>query len=81
MGLLGERLVAGSPQETVTLPLESLRKHTVILAGAGSGKTVLLKRLLCGPPGAMLNLRSRNSENSGYFPGSPPEDSALGPRI
>lgn len=43
---LGERLIAGSPQETVTLPLENLRKHTVILAGAGSGKTVLLKRLI-----------------------------------
>src|SRR5690606_17011393 len=30
---IGERLVAGAQQETLTLPLENLRKHTVILAG------------------------------------------------
>lgn len=43
---LGERLVAGTPHETLELPLANLRKHAVILAGAGSGKTVLLKRLV-----------------------------------
>jgi hypothetical protein len=31
---------------TVQVPLESLRKHTVIFAGSGSGKTVLIRRLV-----------------------------------
>ena len=30
----------------VTLPLEDLRRHTVIFAGSGSGKTVLIRRLI-----------------------------------
>ncbi len=30
----------------VHVPLESLRKHTVVFAGSGSGKTVLLRRLV-----------------------------------
>ncbi|MEV0459877.1 ATP-binding protein [Catellatospora methionotrophica] len=32
--------------EPVRLDLESLRKHTVIFAGSGSGKTVLIRRLI-----------------------------------
>ncbi|WP_437314416.1 helicase HerA domain-containing protein [Sorangium sp. So ce385] len=39
--LIGERLAA--PQ---TLFAEDLRQHVVVLAGAGSGKTVLLRRLI-----------------------------------
>jgi hypothetical protein len=31
---------------TVEIPFESLRKHTVIFAGSGSGKTVLIRRLI-----------------------------------
>ena len=30
----------------VTVPLEDLRRHTVIFAGSGSGKTVLVRRLI-----------------------------------
>ncbi len=30
----------------VTMPLEDLRRHTVIFAGSGSGKTVLIRRLV-----------------------------------
>ena len=30
----------------VTVPLEDLRRHTVIFAGSGSGKTVLIRRLI-----------------------------------
>ncbi|MCO1653974.1 ATP-binding protein [Pseudonocardia sp. S2-4] len=30
----------------VSVPLETLRKHTVVFAGSGSGKTVLLRRLI-----------------------------------
>ncbi|WP_422755089.1 ATP-binding protein [Micromonospora sp. WMMD708] len=32
--------------EPVSLPLEALRKHTTIFAGSGSGKTVLIRRVL-----------------------------------
>jgi hypothetical protein len=32
--------------EAVRAPLESLRKHAVIFAGSGSGKTVLIRRLI-----------------------------------
>jgi hypothetical protein len=32
--------------EVVSLPLEALRKHTAIFAGSGSGKTVLLRRIV-----------------------------------
>lgn len=31
---------------TVRVPLESLRKHTAIFAGSGSGKTVLIRRIV-----------------------------------
>ncbi|MFK3980821.1 helicase HerA domain-containing protein [Micromonospora sp. NPDC050397] len=37
--------VAGRP-EPVGIDLESLRRHTVIFAGSGSGKTVLIRRLV-----------------------------------
>ncbi|MEO1591015.1 MAG: ATP-binding protein, partial [Cyanobacteria bacterium J06632_22] len=32
--------------EPVSIPLEALTKHTVILAGSGAGKTVLVRRLI-----------------------------------
>ncbi|MDG4763029.1 DUF87 domain-containing protein [Solwaraspora sp. WMMD406] len=37
--------VAGRP-DPVRMSLESLRRHTVIFAGSGSGKTVLIRRLV-----------------------------------
>ncbi len=40
---LGYRLERGLP---FALSLESLRRHTVIFAGSGSGKTVLIRRLV-----------------------------------
>jgi hypothetical protein len=43
---VGERIVAGAAQGRLDIPLMNLRKHAVVLAGAGSGKTVLLKRLI-----------------------------------
>jgi hypothetical protein len=41
--LLGTTVETGMP---VRVPLESLRKHTAIFAGSGSGKTVLIRRLI-----------------------------------
>lgn len=43
---IGQQLIDGQPKEAVTLFTEELVKHTVILAGSGSGKTVLVKRLV-----------------------------------
>lgn len=40
---LGNRVETGEP---VYVSLESLRKHTVIFAGSGSGKTVLIRRII-----------------------------------
>ncbi|MDI1463349.1 DUF87 domain-containing protein [Catellatospora sp. KI3] len=40
---LGEALGVGA---SVTIPLIALRKHTAIFAGSGSGKTVLIRRLI-----------------------------------
>ncbi|KNA91552.1 DUF87 domain-containing protein [Gordonia sp. w5E2] len=40
---IGVRSVDGQPVET---PLESLRKHAAIFAGSGSGKTVLIRRIV-----------------------------------
>ena len=38
--------VAEGTRRPVTVPLEDLRRHTVIFAGSGSGKTVLIRRLI-----------------------------------
>lgn len=43
---LGLRLIGTEPGAAVTMPIGGLEKHTVILAGAGSGKTVLVRRLV-----------------------------------
>ncbi|NUP79931.1 MAG: ATP-binding protein, partial [Nonomuraea sp.] len=40
---VGRRIADGEP---VTVALEALRKHTAIFAGSGSGKTVLIRRLV-----------------------------------
>ena len=44
--LVGRRLIAGKPNEAIFVPLDNLTKHVVILASAGSGKTVLVRRLV-----------------------------------
>ena len=38
--------IAEGTDRPVTMPLEDLRRHTVIFAGSGSGKTVLIRRLI-----------------------------------
>ncbi len=44
-----DAILIGIAEDTgrrVTVPLEDLRRHTVIFAGSGSGKTVLIRRLI-----------------------------------
>jgi hypothetical protein len=43
---VGRRWIANREGEPVFLPIEELVRHTVILAGSGSGKTVLLRRMV-----------------------------------
>ena len=43
---LGRRILANKPGESIGMRINLLEKHTLVLAGAGSGKTVLLKRLI-----------------------------------
>lgn len=44
---VGKRLMDNQQQgHEITIPLEALTKHVVVLAGSGAGKTVLVKRLV-----------------------------------
>lgn len=43
---LGRRWRGGEAGDSVAMPVQLLAKHAVVLAGAGSGKTVFLKRLI-----------------------------------
>lgn len=43
---IGHRLVGQQQQDPVALQLADLSRHTVVLAGSGSGKTVLVRRLV-----------------------------------
>ncbi len=44
--LLGRKSVAGQPGDPFQIPIPLLEKHTLVVAGAGSGKTVLVRRLI-----------------------------------
>ncbi|HMA97710.1 MAG TPA: hypothetical protein VKP30_33725, partial [Polyangiaceae bacterium] len=57
---IGRQLVSGAPDQIVSVPLASLALHTCVFAGAGSGKTVFLKRMLeeaalCGVPSIVID--------------------------
>ncbi len=43
---LGRQLLGDTMGNPLTMPIKWLEKHSVIFAGAGSGKTVLLKRIV-----------------------------------
>ncbi|WP_027344044.1 ATP-binding protein [Hamadaea tsunoensis] len=51
-------------QRTLSIDLESLRKHTAIFAGSGSGKTVLIRRLIeeCALQGVSTIVLDPNSD-------------------
>ncbi|WP_169975716.1 helicase HerA domain-containing protein [Tautonia rosea] len=74
---LGWRVQGDSTTDPVTIALGSLSKHTVILAGAGSGKTVLVKRLveeaaLAGIPSIVIDCANDLAALDQRWP-SPPE--------
>jgi hypothetical protein len=74
---IGHRLLAGNPGEAFRIPLDNLTKHTVVLAGAGSGKTVLVKRIveeasLAGIPSIVIDGANDLSRLGDAWP-SPPE--------
>jgi hypothetical protein len=73
---LGERVVAGTPAGAFTLPLDNLTKHAVVLAGAGSGKTVLVRRLveeaaLLGVPSIVIDGANDLSQLGDRWPEPP----------
>ena len=53
---VGRRLISDQLKELISLDPRALTKHTAILAGAGSGKTVLVRRLV--EEAALLNIPS-----------------------
>ncbi|MEW5723127.1 MAG: ATPase, partial [Thermodesulfobacteriota bacterium] len=73
----GARLAAGRPAGPAAVPLAELRKHVVVLAGAGAGKTVLLRRLveeaaLLGVPSIVVDGANDLARLGDLWP-SPPE--------
>ncbi|MDH3346518.1 MAG: DUF87 domain-containing protein [Desulfobulbaceae bacterium] len=76
--LLGRRLINKTNGETITLPLSDLTRHTVIFAGSGSGKTVLIRRLveeaaLAGIPSLVLDGANDLSQLGTPWPETPDE--------
>jgi hypothetical protein len=43
---IGRRLIGAQPEQSRYLALDLLPRHTAVLAGSGSGKTVLLRRII-----------------------------------
>jgi len=89
--LLGYRLIADRPASQPTLlPPSALQKHGVVFAGAGSGKTVLLKRLveetaLAGIPSIVIDAANDLAAIGDPWPAPPeqwgPGDAALAQRF
>ncbi len=74
---VGRRVVGGEPRGAeLGLPLLELRKHTAIFAGAGSGKTVLIKRLveeaaLLGVPAIVIDTANDLAQLGDPWPNAP----------
>jgi hypothetical protein len=74
---IGHRVDRGLVGASVTLPSELLPRHVAILAGSGSGKTVLLRRIveeaaLLGIPAIVLDTNNDLSRLVDQWP-SPPD--------
>ena len=75
---VGRRLVAGVPEQPRSLALGLLPRHTAILAGSGSGKTVLLRRIieeaaLLGVPAIVLDTNNDLARLGDPWPEQPPQ--------
>lgn len=73
---VGRRDEGGVPGAEVTLPAELLRRHIAVLAGSGSGKTVLLRRMieesvLLGIPAIVLDPNNDLSRLGDSWPVAP----------
>ncbi len=66
----------------VSVELEALRKHVAIFAGSGSGKTVLIRRIIeeCAIQGVSSIVLDTNNDLARLGDAWPEEPSALGPR-
>src|SRR5580692_3048559 len=73
---IGRRFERGTLGEAVTLPADLLTRHVAILAGSGSGKTVLLRRImeeaaLLGIPAIVLDVNNDLSRLGEEWPTRP----------
>ncbi len=73
---LGHRYERGTLGAAVALPAELLRRHVAILAGSGSGKTVLLRRIveeaaLLGIPAIVLDSNNDLARLGEPWPAAP----------
>jgi len=75
--VVGRRLIAGKPEEIVSLHPGALVRHAVIRAGSGGGKTVLLKRMveeaaLLGIPSILIDPANDLAQMGDAWPADPP---------
>lgn len=73
---IGARLIGQQTKETISIRAEDLTKHTVILAGSGSGKTVLVRRIveesaLLGIPSIVIDGANDLSRMGDFWPNPP----------
>ncbi|WP_406065764.1 ATP-binding protein [Micromonospora sp. NBC_00860] len=75
---LGRTVDGGHP---FTVPLESLRRHAVVFAGSGSGKTVLIRRLVeeCAREGVSAIVLDPNNDLARLGDAWPEPPSGWGP--
>ncbi|MBQ1018682.1 ATP-binding protein [Micromonospora sp. D93] len=75
---LGRTVDGGQP---FTVPLESLRRHAVVFAGSGSGKTVLIRRLVeeCAREGVSAIVLDPNNDLARLGDAWPDPPSGWGP--
>jgi hypothetical protein len=74
---IGFRLIGKQTKELISIPVQDLTKHTVILAGSGSGKTVLVRRIveeaaLLGIPSIVIDAANDLARMGDRWP-APPE--------
>lgn len=73
---IGRKLVGQVQKEPLEVPLENLVKHSVVLAGAGSGKTVLVRRIveeaaLLGVPSIVVDVANDLARLGDAWPAPP----------